>query len=201
MTKEQQLHWRVSEPSNTPTMLHESQNRSGNQRRKKEKICLHCPAKLPAQLGQKGKQPRYAAPAPTEGRVRSPHKHAPQNGCETTKDVRGSVSSCSLPLCGRSIKSSPHSWMTRLQIDSLSHWTLHGNVFHSARFSAQRQLMPCFTRTAVHVFTTVDTRQTSIGGASENERQYCRPLHETSGWTENAVARKETWTSNPGRHE
>ena len=37
------------------------------------KICLHCPAKLPAQSGQKGKQPRCAAPAPTEGRVWSPH--------------------------------------------------------------------------------------------------------------------------------
>ena len=40
----------------------------------REKNCLHCPAKLPAQSGQKGKQPLCAAPAPTEGRVRSPHK-------------------------------------------------------------------------------------------------------------------------------
>ena len=40
--------------------------------------------------------------------------------------------------------------------------------------------------------TTVDTRITSIGGASGHERQYCRSLHETSGWIANKVARKET---------
>ena len=43
--------------------------------------------------------------------------------------------------------------------------------------------------------------KTSVGGSSGHERQYCWSLHETSGWTENAVARKETWTSNPGRYE
>ena len=41
----------------------------------------------------------------------------------------------------------------------------------------------------------------SVGGSSGHERQYCRSHHETSAWTENAVARKETWTSNPGRYE
>ena len=41
----------------------------------------------------------------------------------------------------------------------------------------------------------------SVGGARGHERQDCGSFHETSGWTENAVARKETWTSNPGRHE
>ena len=40
-------------------------------------------------------------------------------------------------------KLSAHTWMTCLQIDSLSHWTLHDIVFHSARFSTQRQMMPC----------------------------------------------------------
>ena len=64
-----------------------------------------------------------------------------KTGARQHKDVRGSVSSCSLPLCGRSTKTFPHSWMTCLQIDSLSHWTLHDIVFHSARISAQRQLM------------------------------------------------------------
>ena len=49
--------------------------------------------------------------------------------------------------------------------------------------------------------TTVDTRKTSIGESGGHEEQYCRSLHETPGWTENAVARKETWTSNPGRYE
>ena len=48
---------------------------------------------------------------------------------------------------------------------------------------------------------TVDTRQTSVGGASDTKDKYCRSLYETSGWTENAVVRKETWTSNPGRCE
>ena len=45
------------------------------------------------------------------------------------------------------------------------------------------------------------TRKTSVGGSSGHEEQCCRSLHETSGWTENAVARKETWTSNLGRYE
>ena len=46
--------------------------------------------------------------------------------------------------------------------------------------------------------TTVDTRKTSVGGASGHKEQHCRSRHETSGWTEKAVARKETWTLNPG---
>ena len=70
VTKEEQLHWRMCEPSNTSTMFHESQKRFRELTEKtREKICLHGPAKLPAQSGQKGKQPRCAAPAPTEGRV------------------------------------------------------------------------------------------------------------------------------------
>ena len=48
---------------------------------------------------------------------------------------------------------------------------------------------------------TVDTGETSICESSGHEEQYCRSLHETSGWTGNAVARKETWTSNPGRYD
>ena len=62
-----------------------NQVREPTEKKNKEKICLHCPAQLPAQSGQKGKQARCAVPAPTEGRVWSPHKHAPQNGCETTQ--------------------------------------------------------------------------------------------------------------------
>ena len=34
-----------------------------------------------------------------------------------------------------------------------------------------------------------------------HEEQHCRSLHETSEWIENAVARKETWTSNPGWYD
>ena len=34
-----------------------------------------------------------------------------------------------------------------------------------------------------------------------HEEQHCRSLHETSAWIEHAVARKETWTSNPGWHQ
>ena len=72
----------------------------------------------PEQSGQKGKQPRCAAPVPTEGRVWSPHKTCTS---KTGARQQGSVSSCSLPLCGRSTKTFPHSWMTCLEIDSLSH--------------------------------------------------------------------------------
>ena len=36
------------------------------------------------------------------------------------------------------------------------------------------------------------------GEARAHEEQHCRSLHETSEWIENAIARKETWTSNPG---
>ena len=43
-------------------------------------------------------------------------------------------------------------------------------------------------------------RETFIGWTREHERQHRRSLYETSGWTENGVALKETWTSNPGRH-
>ena len=108
VTKEQQLHWRVSEPSNTPTMLHESQHRSGTNIEKQGEICLPCPAKLSAQSGQKWKRPRCAVPAPTEGRVWSPHKTCTsKTGARQHKDMRQSVSSCSLPLCGRSTENSP----------------------------------------------------------------------------------------------
>ena len=34
-----------------------------------------------------------------------------------------------------------------------------------------------------------------------HEEQHCRSPHETSEWIENAVARKEIWTSNPGWYE
>ena len=49
-----------------------------------ENICLHCPATLPVQSGQKKNKTAAPAQHPTEGRVSSPHKQAPQNGCETT---------------------------------------------------------------------------------------------------------------------
>ena len=108
---------------------------------------LHCPAKLPTQSGQKGNRHRCAVPAPIEGRT-TQNMHL-KTGARQRKDVSGSVSSCSLPLCGRSTNTFPHTWMTCLQIDSLSHWTLHDIVFYSFRFSAQRQLMPYFTRPSI----------------------------------------------------
>ena len=40
--------------------------------------------------------------------------------------------------------------------------------------------------------------KTSIGESNGHEEQHCRSLHETSGWIANAVARKESWTLNPG---
>ena len=41
--------------------------------------------------------------------------------------------------------------------------------------------------------------QHELGGVQQE--QHCRSLRETSEWIENAVAHKETWTSNPGWHE
>ena len=34
-----------------------------------------------------------------------------------------------------------------------------------------------------------------------HEEQHCRSPHQTSGWIENVVARKDTWTVNPGKEE
>ena len=86
MTKEQQLHWRMCERSNTSTMLLESQTRVRELTEKtREKICLDCPAKLPAQSGQNGNNPA----APPQHRQKDVFvlrtKHAPQNGCKTTQ--------------------------------------------------------------------------------------------------------------------
>ena len=119
------------------------------QRKPREKICLHCPAKLPALSGQKRKTTPLRSSS-TDRRtclVSAQNMHL-KTGARQHKNVRGSVRSCSMPRCGRSTKTFPHSWMTCLQINSLSQWTLHDIVFHSARFSAQRQLMPCFTSAA-----------------------------------------------------
>ena len=44
--------------------------------------------------------------------------------------------------------------------------------------------------------TTVDTRKTSVGGASGHEEQHCRSLHETSGWIANTF--DEAWAANLG---
>ena len=49
--------------------------------------------------------------------------------------------------------------------------------------------------------TPVDPRETFVGESSGHEEQHCRSLHETCGWIANAVASKETWTSNPGWYE
>ena len=139
----------MCEPSNTPTMLYESQIGSGNQQRKTRRTSA-CTS-LHNFWRSRGKQENTPA-APLQHRQRDvfglhTDMHL-KTGARQRKDVRGSVSSCSLPLCGRCAKTVPHSWMTCLQIDSLSHWTLHDIVFHSALFSAQRQLMPCFTSAA-----------------------------------------------------
>ena len=112
--KKQQLHWWMCEPSNSPTKSHKSQVGLGNLQRNNGRKAA-CTA-LQNSRRTSGENPGAPARPLTEGRVWSQHKHAPQNGRETTrKDVRGSVSSCSLTLCGRSTKTFPHSWMTCLQ--------------------------------------------------------------------------------------
>ena len=78
----------------------------------REYICLHSPAKLSAQSGQKRKTTPLRRPS-TDRRT-----------CLVSAQNLDDVS-------------------------SLSHWTLHDVVLHSARFSAHRQLMPCFTSAAL----------------------------------------------------
>ena len=77
----------------------------------------------------------------------------------------------------------------------------NGFRFGKTLSTAQKTRRTRAYRDAMLGSTTVDKRKTSTGGASGHERQYCRSFHETTGWTENAIARKETWPSNPGRHE
>ena len=83
----------------------------------------------------------------------------------------------------------------RLQF--VSRWTkIRQDTFYSAGTRRTQTY-----RNTMHCNTTVDTRKTFVGESSGHEEQHCRCLHETSGWIANAVARKETWTSNPGRYE
>ena len=138
----------MCEPSNTPTMSYESRIGSGNQQRKPgRKSARTAPQNF---WRSRGKTTPLRRPS-TDRRtclISAQNMHL-KTGARQRKDMRGFVSSCSLRLCGRSTKTFPHSWMTCLQIDSLSHWTLHDIVFHSARFSALRQLMPNFTRESI----------------------------------------------------
>ena len=84
----------------------------------------------------------------------------------------------------------------RLEMDSDSAIRL-GKIQTTAQGTRQiqtyRNTMPCNT--------TGYSRETSICESSGREEQHCRTLYETSGWSANAVARKETWTSNPGWYE
>ena len=150
VTKEQQLHWRMCEPSNTSTMLHESQKTGqGTSRENQGENLPALPCNTSGAVGAKRKTtPLRRSTTNTRTCLVSTQNMHLKTGARQRKDVRGPVSSCSLPLCGRSTKTFPHSWMTSLQIDSLSHWTLHAIVFDSARFSAHRCLMPCSTSAA-----------------------------------------------------
>ena len=82
--------------------------------RQTEKIYLRCLrlAQTSGTDGTKQNIPLCPPSTPTEGRVWSPYKNcAPQNRCNGKprqhKDVKGSVTSCSLPLCKRNTKR-PH---------------------------------------------------------------------------------------------
>ena len=129
------------EPSNTSTLLHESQERVREPTENtSEKICLLCSRKTSGAVGAKKENNPTAAPSVLpEGRVWSPHKTC------TSKRVRDNRRTCRDPtvhVCCRFADEAqlfPHSWMTCLQIGSLSHWTLHDIVFHGARFGVQRQ--------------------------------------------------------------
>ena len=86
-TKKKQLHWRMCEPSNTPTKLHESQIGSGNQQRKKqgENSACTAPQNFRRSRGKKENNPA----APPQHRQKDVFglrtKHALQNECETTQ--------------------------------------------------------------------------------------------------------------------
>ena len=84
VTKEQQLRWRMCKPPISSTMLHESQKTcQGTNRENLGENPPALPCKTSGAFGAKRrKQPRYAAPAPTERRVWSPNKSC------TSKRVR-----------------------------------------------------------------------------------------------------------------
>ena len=86
VTKKQRLHWRMCEPSKTPTMSHKSQVGSGNQQRKPGRKSA-CTALQNFWSSRREKENNHAAPAQHRQKdvFWSPHKHAPQNGCETTQ--------------------------------------------------------------------------------------------------------------------
>ena len=120
-----------------------TKNGSGNQQRKpgRKSACTAC--KASGAVGQGGGSNDPAAPPSTDRRTCLVSAQTCTQTCARQRNyVRGSVSSCSLPLCGRSTKTFPHSWMTCLQIDSLSHWTLHDIVISQCA-------VPCATTTDV----------------------------------------------------
>ena len=120
--------------------------------RQREKICLRClrPAKTSGTDGTKQNIPLCQPSTPTEGRVSSPYKKLctakqVQREAETTQGrerIRHFMFAAALQT---QHKTSSHTCMTCLQIDSASHWTLYDIVFRKTRFNAQRQLVSNLT--------------------------------------------------------
>ena len=79
-----------------------------------------------------------------------------KTGARKHEEVRGSVSSCVLTLCGRSTKTFPHCWISCLQIDSFS--------LETSRY--------CISKCAVQCATTTDV--------ISHERRLCVRLVKTT---------------------
>ena len=125
--------------------------------RQREKICLRClrPAKTSGTDGTKQNIPLCQPSTPTEGRVSSPYKKLctakqVQREADTTQGrerIRHFMFAAALQT---QHKTSSHTCMTCLQIDSASHWTLYDIVSHNA--------VQCATTTGVkshELFATV----------------------------------------------
>ena len=90
-----------------------------------------------------------------------------------------------IAMCNRSMK------QTAISLSSCE------AEFYAASACAENQADPSIS----NYDGWIREKRLSVGRVDTKSNKYCRSLHETSGWTENAVARKETWTSNPGRYE
>ena len=145
----------VSLQSQRKTNNRRAHRAKGTDRRRRTKNCLHCPAKTRRQQRENKTTPLCRLRTPAQGRVCSPHKTVYlKTGARQHKDVRGSVSSCSFPLCGRNTKLPYTPGRRVLKIDSQSHWTLHDNVSHAVQ---------CETTTGVLSHEYIIIRETDTG--------------------------------------
>ena len=95
------------------------------------------------------------------------------------------IAMCMATICNRSLK------QTAISLSSCE------AEFYAASACAENQADSSIS----NYDGWIREKRLSVGRVDTKNNKYCRSLHETSGRTENAVARKETWTSNLGRYE